>query len=311
MTGSNVSRYQLLSNHFIYLCIIEDPENVVAIHCNSGKGRAGTACTCFLLYAGFYNNIKDCAKLFGARRFTDGKGVSQPCQVRFIHYFEAFYKQLVISPQIKILNKITIKTIPSGGCKLYYQVFQCEGLEITPLYDNFYNKEQNRHYKGSEKQIEYVLPRPQPLFGNIMISFRQVGTFKTSELFRITFNTAFIQKQNTMELDRLEISPEALHKDKTKFTDEFRVILEFDDFCKGKINSLTQRQIIAPCRSTTTKLEDICKDCRKQMGKEIKKWVQATDILAKHEKPTVEMSRQLIRNQDKFIEQAKAKKISW
>ena len=31
-----------------------DKENVVVIHCNSGKGRAGTACCCLLLYIGFY-----------------------------------------------------------------------------------------------------------------------------------------------------------------------------------------------------------------------------------------------------------------
>jgi hypothetical protein len=76
-----------------------------------------------------------------------------------------------------------------------------------------------------------------------MISFKQVGMFKTTELFRITFNVAFIQKQNRMELDRFEISPEALHKDKTKFTDNFKIILEFDDFCKGKINPLTKKEI--------------------------------------------------------------------
>ena len=79
------------------MCIGDD-ENVVAIHCNSGKGRAGTACTCLLMYIGFFDNIKDCAKMFGFRRFTDDKGVSQPCQVRFIHYFEGFYKNIVVSP---------------------------------------------------------------------------------------------------------------------------------------------------------------------------------------------------------------------
>ena len=53
-----------------------DPEHVVVMHCNSGKGRAGTACCCLLLFSGFYDNIVDSAKLFGARRFTDEKGVS-------------------------------------------------------------------------------------------------------------------------------------------------------------------------------------------------------------------------------------------
>ena len=130
------------------------------------------------------------------------------------------------------------------------------------MWDNKHIKEENRHYKGSERLIEFNLHRPLRLFGNIMISFRQVGVFKTTELFRITFNTAFIAKQNRMELDRMEISPEALHKDKTKFTDNFKVILEFDDFCKGQINPVTKKEIKAPCRSTTTRLEDICMDCR-------------------------------------------------
>lgn len=60
----------------MYKWLQKDPENVVAIHCNSGKGRAGTACTCLLLYIGFFDNIKDCAMLFGSRRFKDEKGVS-------------------------------------------------------------------------------------------------------------------------------------------------------------------------------------------------------------------------------------------
>ena len=60
----------------MYSHLIKDPRNVVAVHCNSGKGRAGTAATCLLLYMGLFDNIADCAKLFGARRFTDKKGVS-------------------------------------------------------------------------------------------------------------------------------------------------------------------------------------------------------------------------------------------
>ena len=39
------------------MCTIEDPENIVAIHCNSGKGRAGTACVSLLHYIGYYDNV--------------------------------------------------------------------------------------------------------------------------------------------------------------------------------------------------------------------------------------------------------------
>lgn len=53
-----------------------DPENVVVVHCNSGKGRAGTAVSSLLLYLGFYQSIHECAQLYSLRRFSDGKGVS-------------------------------------------------------------------------------------------------------------------------------------------------------------------------------------------------------------------------------------------
>ena len=37
--------------------LLQDPENVVVIHCNSGKGRAGTATCCLLLYVGFFDTV--------------------------------------------------------------------------------------------------------------------------------------------------------------------------------------------------------------------------------------------------------------
>jgi len=124
-----------------------DPENVVVMHCNSGKGRAGTACCCLLLFSGFFDNVVDCAKLFGARRFTDEKGVSQPCQVRFIHYFEGFYKRIVKSPQIKTLKSIKIFDIPivsslgSSGCTPFFEIYQVRGLLNELIYDNKEDKE--------------------------------------------------------------------------------------------------------------------------------------------------------------------------
>lgn len=45
----------------MYRHLKADDQNVVVIHCNSGKGRAGTACCCLLLYSGFFDKIEDCA----------------------------------------------------------------------------------------------------------------------------------------------------------------------------------------------------------------------------------------------------------
>jgi protein-tyrosine phosphatase len=41
--------------------LLADSENVVVIHCNSGKGRAGTALVCLLVYLGFYDSVYEAA----------------------------------------------------------------------------------------------------------------------------------------------------------------------------------------------------------------------------------------------------------
>ena len=198
-------------------------DNVVVIHCNSGKGRAGTACCCLLLFSGFYDNILECAKHFGARRFTDKKGISQPCQVRFIHYFEAFYKNIVKSPQVKVLTKMTLfgvpntSTLKASGSKLYYEIFRVgEHFRHDLLYTNKDKKDQVRFRYCEEGMINFEIENLE-LYGNIMIQFKSIGQLSTTNLFRITFNTAFLNIENKVQIKRLNISPESLHKNTTTF----------------------------------------------------------------------------------------------
>ena len=54
-----------------------------------------------------------------------------------------------------------------------------------------------------------------------------------SKLFRISFNTAFIDSSNKIVVDKRLISPESLHNSNV-FADDFEMTLTFDDYCKDE-----------------------------------------------------------------------------
>ena len=62
--------------------------------------------------------------------------------------------------------------------------------------------------------IDLIIDANPLLKGNILIEFKTETWGSSKDLFRITFNTAFIGKRNKLVMRRTEISPEAVHKDK-------------------------------------------------------------------------------------------------
>ena len=72
----------------MYDYLSKDPDNVIAIHCNGGKGRTGTLICCYMLYIGFADSAQNAMTYYGWKRFKNGLGVTQPSQIRYIYYFE-------------------------------------------------------------------------------------------------------------------------------------------------------------------------------------------------------------------------------
>ena len=135
----------------IYVCSLlsADDENVIIVHCNSGKGRTGTAICALLLFLGYFDNVDDSLRFYGRQRFTDGKGVSQPCQLRYLYYFEAFYRHKIKSPSVKRLKGIQFFGVPNfsnNGCVPFFEVYNCRGLDIKKAFtypaDRFYNQKE-------------------------------------------------------------------------------------------------------------------------------------------------------------------------
>jgi len=86
-------------------------------------------------------------------------------------------------------------------------------METTLLYENKKNLDQCRFYWKDEIKIDFTIQEKLVLVGSIMISIKNRGTLNNYELFRVTFNTAFIGKSNKLVCHRKMISPENLHKD--------------------------------------------------------------------------------------------------
>lgn len=95
-----------LVSHFLS----EDPKRIAVFHCNHGKGRTGTIICCFFLFMGVFQTAKEVMDYYGKQRFEkDGYGVTQPCQIQYIRYFESYLKNPKMYPQVISIKKITFK----------------------------------------------------------------------------------------------------------------------------------------------------------------------------------------------------------
>lgn len=266
------------------------------VHCNSGKGRTGTAICAILLFCGYYDNLDDCLRFYGHQRFTCGKGVSQPCQLRYLYYFEAFQRKQIKSPSVKRLRAIEfykIPTVSGNGVFPFFEVYQCKGNNTKLLFTHH----PQRWYLSKEGSACFKLSMAErkgwSLHGDIKIVFKHKG-FSETTIFRIMFNTAFIKKgDGYIQASKMELSPEDIRKDKGSIIpNNFKIIIFFDDFCPT-------------CNSETTEIVDLCARCKQELGEEeINDWLRTKEILDQHDFPDRARSEQVLKTVKPELEAA-------
>mmetsp|Transcript_98184 Transcript_98184/g.306287 ORF Transcript_98184/g.306287 Transcript_98184/m.306287 type:complete len:760 (-) Transcript_98184:101-2380(-) len=69
-------------------CKQDRTRNVVAVHCKAGKGRTGLVVSSFLLHTRKCNKASEALENFAQKRTFDGKGVTIPSQIRYVHHYE-------------------------------------------------------------------------------------------------------------------------------------------------------------------------------------------------------------------------------
>ena len=118
--------------------------------------------------------------------------------------------------------------------------------------------------------------------GDTKIVFRHIG-FTNKTLFRIMFNTAFIQNGNYIHAGKMELSPEDIRKDKGKvIPNDFVLYLQFEDFCQV-------------CDPHKTEIDELCDSCVTELGSEnINAWQCVKKITDSHSYPTLEQGKQYL-----------------
>lgn len=282
----------------MYSYLQEDNQNVVVVHCNAGKGRTGTLISCFLIYSGLAENAKDAIMYYGYKRFTHGKGVTQPSQIRYVEYFEKIYKGIIRSPSLKSLSKIIIHTIPdvsgSGRCKPYVEVVNGVTFEVIfhnkdslnlishQIYD--YSYEQGplgasaalRIPPKQEQKMPIQITNDYLLSSDLYFRIKHKGSFKNKLICRFACNPAFLDASNILRLSRDEVDPDSIQKD-SRFAENFRVEVHFESRCP---------RAGGPCRSDM-ECKDLCSKCKSTMDTDIKgSWDEIHKILRAHKFPS-------------------------
>lgn len=174
-----------------------DKENVVAVHCKAGKGRTGMVISALLVRLGIAPTASSALGLFGDIRTHDGKGVTIPSQMRYVHYFEAAYKGRDIKEPVYHLRHVRLHGVPQfdiqGGSDPYFDVRLGDGKEcIFNLLSA--SKGQVKHYYPSAKIVDLDVSsynvRVKGDVKMMFLDYDDVGA--PDKMFHCWFHTSFI-----------------------------------------------------------------------------------------------------------------------
>ncbi|XP_038061592.1 phosphatidylinositol 3,4,5-trisphosphate 3-phosphatase and dual-specificity protein phosphatase PTEN-like [Patiria miniata] len=226
----------------------ESDKNVAAIHCKAGKGRTGVMICAYMLHRGLYKTAEEAHQHYASARTMNGKGVTIPSQKRYVEYYgQLIGKQLEYKPTTLLLRKIHLETIPIIG-----------GGNFTPSFTVFQQKVKiftSQTYDGVKrgvKSMEFTLPQPVPVCGDIKIEFyHRHNMIKKDKLYHFWFNTFFVPRCKDVGADsngRRPYLPDDLSQLSSRYT---RVLSlrkdEVDKANKDKTNKSFSPNFIVTC----------------------------------------------------------------
>lgn len=155
----------------------------------------------FLLQCGAASTATAAIELFGRERTHDGKGITIPSQMRYVHYYEALLRApdaAVFAPAVYRLRHIRLHGVPNfdlhGGCDPFFDVRIGDGK--VQIFDWLAaHKRRIPHFQP--KSTHYVDMDVSPwdvrVKGDVKIVFYDYDLLSDPDkMFHFWFNTGFI-----------------------------------------------------------------------------------------------------------------------
>lgn len=174
-----------------------DVQNVIAVHCQTGRGRTMTMISCYLAWARIFPTARAALEHISKIRRNPIEKLLVPTQLRYIDYFDRLLSQKFPSPHPIRIERIIVNTIPNfassnssvQGCRPCLQIFKHSKL----LYSSYGKSDSAKWYNTDDGSI--LFPVGLELEGDVLLRVRHLESERSrSTMFRIGFHTGFLSE---------------------------------------------------------------------------------------------------------------------
>jgi len=231
--------------------LASEPENIVVIHCMTGRGRSAVVASCLLEWIGRASDAREALVYVCKMRRVQIKESMVPTQLRYLSMFHSVlqgerprYQSLVVKratltqvPDM-LSNKDPSKaSTPTGGCRPYLQIYKNGKCQFTTATEDADREEGTRLVACGEGSSLELDIKSNLVDGDILLRVRHVdgATGKGTSMFRYGFHSGYLPTEGTLKLGPNDLDGASVDR---RFKPDFSFELELglpetDDLSAG------------------------------------------------------------------------------